>query len=183
MCMAAASRTWNSGRFVSMQANVSPRLRPSDARPAAITRTFSAYSAQVRVTPSPIVRRAVTPGRSAAEIWKASQTVPAFRASVAAPVAPDLVTVIAFSSGCVLASFRRGPYAQVRCVAQPVYRASRYSRARRAGETPATNSQRITNQEKTVRGTPSARQRRALVTAGPARQAVRPRFSRRRTKS
>jgi hypothetical protein len=65
-----------------------------------------------------------------------------------------------------------------------VQRTTRYSRTSRAGETPATYSQRMTNHASTVRAIPIARQRRDEVLAGPGRQRVAPGpRSRRRTKS
>ncbi len=67
----------NSGRLVIINATVSPRPMPSAASPPAIRRTRSAYSAQLISTPPPGVRSATASGRSAAVIWKASQSVEA----------------------------------------------------------------------------------------------------------
>ena len=45
--IAAASSRWNSLRFVSSRASVSPRRRPSECRPSAMRRTRSPYSCQL----------------------------------------------------------------------------------------------------------------------------------------
>jgi hypothetical protein len=73
--MAAVSIQWNSGRFVSMIAIVSPRPRPSAARPAAVFLTFSAYSAHVMLNSPPLVRMASRSAYSRAVTWNAPQSV------------------------------------------------------------------------------------------------------------
>jgi hypothetical protein len=77
-CIAAASNQWNSGRFVSIRAIVEPRSSPSPASPAAVARTFSAYSRQVMENSSPLVRSAQRSGWAAAVAWNASATVEAW---------------------------------------------------------------------------------------------------------
>ncbi|SKU14872.1 Uncharacterised protein [Mycobacteroides abscessus subsp. abscessus] len=42
-CNTAVSHRWNSGRFVSISATVSPGPTPNPARPKAISRTRSRY--------------------------------------------------------------------------------------------------------------------------------------------
>src|ERR1700722_6315511 len=84
--MTAESRGWNSGRLWSMNATVSPRRTPSAWNPAASRLTLSAYSANVIVVPSRIVRRATCSARAAAVSWNASHIVVAFSAT-GSPVA------------------------------------------------------------------------------------------------
>src|SRR5690349_128487 len=75
MCMTAVSTRWNSGRLPIITPTVSPRFRPSLARPEAIFSTRSAYSPHVIETSSPAVRIATLSARSAAVTWKAAQIV------------------------------------------------------------------------------------------------------------
>src|SRR4051812_39996573 len=77
--MAAVSARWNSGRLVSISPTVSPRLTPSAASPAAMRRTPSAYSDQVTLSASALVRRATLSPNSAAVAWKAAGIVDALR--------------------------------------------------------------------------------------------------------
>src|ERR1700726_1333296 len=70
--MAAKSQMWNSGRFDSISAIVSPCPRPSLARPPARSSTRPRSSPQVIVNSSPLVRIATSPARSADVSRKAS---------------------------------------------------------------------------------------------------------------
>src|SRR5919202_1704219 len=98
--MAAASTQWNSGRFVSRRAIVSPRLSPRPASPPASARTLSPYSAQVMLNSSPFVRSATRSACSSAVTWKAAHSVgslsalnstfSASRGWVVASIAPPL---------------------------------------------------------------------------------------------
>src|SRR5436190_12034971 len=92
--MAAASARWNSGRFVSIRATVSPFSTPSAASPAASSRTRSAYSPQVQVKSSPLVRRAVRSGCASAVSWNASAIVLASSATGASVLRSAVVVVV-----------------------------------------------------------------------------------------
>ncbi|SHS86740.1 Uncharacterised protein [Mycobacteroides abscessus subsp. abscessus] len=74
-CNTAVSHRWNSGRFVSISATVSPGPTPNPARPKAISRTRSRYRRHVITTPSPTVRSATRSGCCAAVRWNAAQSV------------------------------------------------------------------------------------------------------------
>ena len=58
-----------------MSPTVSPRPRPSAAKPAASFLTFSPYSPHVIENSSPLVRIATSSARSAAVTWKAPHIV------------------------------------------------------------------------------------------------------------
>ena len=73
--MAAASAKWNSGRLTIISATVSSLPTPSAASPAATARTRSAYSPQVQVNSSPLVRIAIRSGWASAVSWNASHAV------------------------------------------------------------------------------------------------------------
>src|SRR5918999_593951 len=87
--MAAASKKWNSGRFVSIRPIVSPRPSPIPARPAATRSTLAAYSPQVMLTSSSLVLSATLSALSRAVVWNASATVAASRAVGRSVVAPS----------------------------------------------------------------------------------------------
>ena len=65
-CSAAESTKWNSGRLVSMIPIVSPGSSPIAARPRATASTRSAYSRQVQVKASSLVRIAGRSGLASA---------------------------------------------------------------------------------------------------------------------
>jgi hypothetical protein len=66
---------WNSTRFVSQQAIVSPRSNPAAANPLAAALTAVAYCAHVNAT-EPSSRRMATPCSAfSTALWKSSQIV------------------------------------------------------------------------------------------------------------